>query len=62
MTLNDKLYKEINMIENRYDLVNKEILDITTKPIEYKELKHEIIFRNKITTIPIRIFNYRKIS
>ncbi len=50
MTLNDKLYKEINMIENRYDLVNKEILDITTKPIEYKELKHEIIFRNKITT------------
>lgn len=44
------------MIENRYDLVNKEILDITTKPIEYKELKHEIIFRNKITTIPIRIF------
>jgi hypothetical protein len=56
MTLNDKLYKEINMIENRYDLVNKEILDITTKPIEYKELKHEIIFRNKITTIPIRIF------
>ena len=44
------------MIENRYDLVNKEILDITTKPIEYKELKHEIIFRNKISIIPIRIF------
>ena len=31
MTLKDKLYKEINMIENRYDLVNKEILDIIKK-------------------------------